>query len=126
VTRALLAIVLLASLASAGAAAAGQPRINDATGHEMTTPENDTPTEATDRRPFFVAGGVAVLAAIFVWNRRRRAALERQSEDETRRLRAEARAARAESGGAEPVAAEPDDPDAADLREAARSDQEPT
>src|SRR5690349_15972685 len=103
VKRVLVALVLLASLGGAGAAA--QPRINDATGHEMTTPEQDKPKAEADRRPFFVAGGVAILAAIFVWNRRRRAALDRQSEDETRRARAESRAARA--------AAEPDDPDAA-------------
>jgi hypothetical protein len=119
VKRALAVLVALASLATGATA---QPRINDATGQEMQTPQPEKPAEeSTDRRPFLVAGGVAILAAMFVWNRRRRAALDRQSEDETRRLRDESRAARAAD-----APAEPDDPDAADLREAARSDQEPT
>jgi hypothetical protein len=88
---------------------------------EPTAPANDSGGgTASDKRPFYVAAGIAVLAALFLWNRRKRAELEREHEDDVREHRARTRAAREER-----LARTDDDDDAADLRAAARNDEEP-
>jgi hypothetical protein len=116
------ALVMLVALAGGGTAA--QPRMNDGAGQEMPARQDaPPPAEKSDRRPILVAAGIVLLGLVFLWNRRNRAALERESEEETRRLRTEARAARAANPPVDGAAT--DDPDADDLRDAAASDQEP-
>jgi hypothetical protein len=117
VTVGVLALGLALGLGAAGA----QPAINDGTGVEVN-PERPggerTPPPANDLRPIYVAGGIALFAALFLWNRRRRAELERDEEAFMRRSRTRARSARDRE-----AAAIADDPDAADLRRAARGER---
>lgn len=121
------AILVAVMLALTGVAAA-QPVIDDAPAQREPGAK---PAVSVDKRPFYVGAGVVVLVALMLWNRRHRAALERRSEDETRRIREAARARRAGAAdagaGAPEVGLDDDDPDAADLAAAAKtSDQEPS
>jgi hypothetical protein len=120
-------LVLAVMLALTGVAAA-QPVIDDAPTQREPGAQ---PPSNVDKRPFYVGAGVVVLAALMLWNRRHRAALERRSEDETRRIREAARARRAGAADADAdadVGPDADDPDAADLAAAAAKspDQEPS
>ena len=117
-------VVALVLALGAAAPAAAQPAINDGTGVEINPdrPKREAAPPADDRRPIYVAGGIAFLAALFLWNRRRRAELERDEDAFMRRSRARTRAARDRERDAAAIA---DDPDAADLRRAASGDQEP-
>lgn len=125
-------IALVLALGARGAVA--QPSIDNPPEH---TEQRSTDAGGADRRPLYVLGGVVVLVALMIWNRRHRAELDRRSEDETRRIRDAARARRAQHADADAGAdadADPDartdddpDPDAADLAAAAKSsDQEPS
>ena len=124
--------IVVAVILALGGAAAAQPVIDDAPAQREPGAK---PPASVDKRPFYVGAGIVVFVALMLWNRRHRAALERRSEDETRRSREAARARRAgaadaggpEAGGAD-VGPDDDDPDAADLAAAAAksSDQEPS
>lgn len=87
--------------------------------HDPGRAERPAPT---DKRPYFVAIGILIIGAMFLWNRKQRAELERTLEEEaTRRDRDAARAARDAAGA---VDAADSDSDSADLRAAARGDDE--
>jgi hypothetical protein len=75
----LLFLFLLALAPRAAAADPAAPRIEAPT--HPVAPVADEPTRApepADRRPFYLAGGVVVLALIFWWNRERARKLERE------------------------------------------------
>jgi len=145
-----LALALAAAMAfppPAEGQPAGAPGLHDVPDSATTIAEEPAPPpSAPDRRPLYVAGGVLVLGAIFLWNRRNRAELERESEDRVREHRTRTRAARgvqidladAPDAPDAPVT-DGDDPDAAAFRAAAHAsdpaaapspgepkDQEPT
>jgi hypothetical protein len=96
---------------------AGQPVLDDPSGRPFTSEQPAAtravrPAPAEDHRHLYVIGGLAVLALAFLWNRRHRAELDRE---------ADARRGRRRGDSQIPI----DDPDAADLRAAARGEEHP-
>ena len=100
--------------AVAGTSSTRGPTMAEHTGDLPTTILVRPPAKPTDRRPLYLFGGVAILALVFLWNRRQRARLDAAEERE--RQRAERR------GRAEPAARTPDDDKADDGKGDAKPD----
>ena len=81
--------------AATGTSSTRGPTMSEHTGDLPTTILVRPPTKQTDRRPLYLLGGVAILAMVFMWNRRQRARLDAAEERERQRAERRGGTARA-------------------------------